>query len=221
MPEWISKRITNQRPFWTAIVAKGKPALFVMGLFPLARWFWLGWHDQLTANPVEFLSRSSGTWALVCLLVTLCISPLRQMTGYSALIRWRRMCGLFTFFYALLHALSWAWWDQGFFLSAMVQDVIKRPFIAVGFTAFLGLTILAATSTHRSMRALGRYWQSLHRLVYLIAVAAIVHYWWHKAGKNDFSTVTIYALITVFLLGWRLQYWRSKRLETKTKQAYR
>jgi sulfoxide reductase heme-binding subunit YedZ len=221
MPEWISKRIFNQRSFWAIVVARGKPALFVLGLYPLARWFWLGWQDQLTANPIEFLSRSSGTWALVCLLVTLSISPLRQLTGQSALIRWRRMCGLFTFFYALLHALAWAWWDQGFFLSAMVQDVIKRPFIAVGFAAFLGLTILAITSTHRSMRVLGRNWQRLHRLVYVIALAVIVHYWWHKAGKNDFATVSIYAVVTIFLLGWRVQHWRSKRLETKIKQAYR
>ena len=221
MPEWISKRIFNQQSFWANVATKGKPALFILGLYPLARWFWLGWHDQLTANPIEFLSRSSGTWALVCLLITLCISPLRQITGHSAFIRWRRMCGLFTFFYAILHALAWAWWDQGFFLSAMVQDIIKRPFIAVGFAAFLGLAILAATSTHRSMRALGRHWQRLHRLVYVIAVAVIVHYWWHKAGKNDFATVSIYAVITIFLLSWRVQHWRLKRLETKTKQAYR
>jgi methionine sulfoxide reductase heme-binding subunit len=225
MPTWISKRISNisniskLAPLLKAVAMHGKPVLFVLGFFPLARWVWLGWHDQLTANPIEFLSRSSGTWVLVCLLVTLTITPLRQITGQSAFIRWRRMCGLFTFFYAVLHALTWAWWDQGFLLSAMLQDVIQRPFIAVGFFAFVGLTLLAATSTHRAMRALGRQWQRLHRLIYIIAFAAIVHYWWHKAGKNDFTTVSIYAVITFFLLAWRLQRWRLRQIETKTKLA--
>ncbi len=225
MPTWISKRISNisnismLAPLLKAVATHGKPVLFVLGFFPLARWVWLGWHDQLTANPIEFLSRSSGTWVLVCLLVTLTITPLRQISGQSAFIRWRRMCGLFTFFYAVLHALTWAWWDQGLLLSAMLQDVIQRPFIAVGFFAFVGLTLLAATSTHRAMRSLGRQWQRLHRLIYIIAFAAIVHYWWHKTGKNDFTTVSIYAVITFFLLAWRVQRWRLRQIETKIKLA--
>lgn len=219
MLAWILKRTSNQFSWLKVVVAKGKPALFAIGLFPLVRWVWLGWHDQLTANPIEFLSRSSGTWTLVCLLVTLSISPLRHITGQSALIRWRRMCGLFTFFYATLHALSWAWWDQGLVFTAMINDVINRPFIAAGFFAFIGLLLLALTSTHGSMRWLGHNWQRLHRLIYVIAIAAIAHYWWHKAGKNDFSTVSLYALVTIALLVWRLRRWYEKRLETRTKQV--
>lgn len=184
--------------------------LFVLGLYPLARWIALGFTDQLTANPIEFLSRSSGTWTLVCLLVTLTISPLSQWMNQPVLITWRRMCGLFTFFYACLHMLAWAWWDQGLFVSAMVQDVIKRPFIAVGFGAFVLLSVLAFTSTRASMRRLGRHWKRLHQLIYVIAIAAIVHYWWHKAGKNDFATVSVYAGVTAVLLLWRVQRWHTR-----------
>jgi sulfoxide reductase heme-binding subunit YedZ len=184
-----------------------KQLLFLVGLFPMVRWFWLGWQDQLTANPTEFLTRSSGTWTLVSLLVTLSISPLRQVLGQPSLIRLRRMCGLFTFFYASLHALAWAWWDQGFFIGPMIRDVIDRPFISVGMTAFVLLLLLAITSNQRAMRLLGVRWKWLHRGVYVIGALVILHYWWHKAGKNDFSEVTVYALVMVFLLGWRLVSW--------------
>jgi sulfoxide reductase heme-binding subunit YedZ len=165
----------------------------------------LGYHNALTANPVEFLTRSSGTWTLVCLLVTLSISPLRQWLNQPALLRWRRMCGLFAFFYATLHALSWAWWDQSFELLPMLADVWKRPFILVGAAAFLTMALLAITSTHAWMRRLGPRWQLLHRSIYLIGVLAILHYWWHKQGKNDFDTVLIYAAVLAFLLAWRVR----------------
>lgn len=193
-------------------VSRAKPFVFALGLLPLARWFWLGYHDALTANPAEFLSRSSGTWTLVCLLVTLSITPVRQLLGQPALVRLRRMCGLFTFFYATLHALAWAWWDRGFEPSAMVADVLKRPFITVGMAAFCLLLLLALTSTQGSIRRLGKRWQTLHRAVYLIGVLAILHYFWHKAGKNDFSTVIIYGAVLAALLAWRVQRWlRSAR----------
>jgi sulfoxide reductase heme-binding subunit YedZ len=184
---------------------RAKPLLFVAGLYPLLRWVVLGFQEALTANPVEFLTRSSGTWTLVCLLVTLSISPLRQWLKQPALLRWRRMCGLFTFFYATLHALSWAWWDQSFELVPMLSDVWKRPFILVGAAAFLTMALLAITSTQGWMRRLGKRWQLLHRSIYLIGLLAILHYWWHKQGKNDFDTVLIYAAVLAVLLLWRVR----------------
>ena len=193
---------------WQAkTVTRAKPLVFALALFPVARWVWLGLNDGLTANPAEFLSRSSGTWTLVCLLVTLSVTPVRQLLGQPALVRLRRMCGLFTFFYATLHALAWAWWDQGFDPTAMVADVLKRPFITVGMAGFILLALLALTSTQGWIRRLGKRWQTLHRVVYLIGVLAILHYFWHKAGKNDFSTVIIYGAVLAALLAWRVQRW--------------
>lgn len=192
---------------------RAKIVLFAAGLFPLARWIWLTMQNDLTANPVEFLSRSSGTWTLVCLLVTLSVSPLRQWLQQPALLRWRRMCGLFTFFYASLHALAWAWWDQGFEWAPMLSDVWKRPFIMVGMAAFLTMSLLAITSTQGWMRRLGRRWQQLHRFIYAIALLGLLHYYWHKSGKNDFTTVTIYAAVMALLLGWRL--WRLWRFQQR------
>ncbi len=192
-------------------VDRAKPLLFVAGLLPVVRWIWLAFHQGLTANPTEFLTRSAGTWTLVCLLVTLSVSPLRQWLSQPALLRWRRMCGLFTFFYATLHALAWSWWDQGFVLAAMLADVWKRPFIMVGMAAFLLMALLALTSTRGWMRRLGSRWQTLHRLIYLIGLLAILHYWWHKSGKSDFSTVTVYAVILAILLIWRVYRWQARR----------
>jgi sulfoxide reductase heme-binding subunit YedZ len=194
---------------WSAVtVGRFKPLLFVWGLFPVARWFWLGFNDELTANPVEFLTRSSGTWALVWLLIALAITPLRRLLGQPALIRLRRACGLFAFFYALLHFVAWVWWDRGLELGAMLQDLWDRPFIAVGFIAFVLMAALAATSTQWAMRKLGKRWQMLHRSVYLIGILAILHLWWHKAGKNDFEQPLIYGAVLVLLLGWRLVFRR-------------
>jgi len=188
-------------------VDRFKPVLFVIGLLPLARWVWLGATGGLTANPIEFLTRSAGTWTLVCLLATLAITPLRRLCGQPALVRLRRMCGLFAFFYGTLHFLSWAWWDQAFDPAGMLRDVLERPFVAFGLAAYLLMVPLAATSTQGWMRRLGRRWQALHRAVYATGLLAILHYWLHKAGKNDYAEVSIYGAVLAVLLGWRVYAW--------------
>ena len=190
------------------------PAWFRLGVFlacllPLARLFWLGNHDGLSANPIEFITRSTGTWALVFLCLTLSITPLRRLSGQPQWLKLRRMLGLYSFFYALLHFSIWFWLDQHLDPARMWADVVKRPFIAAGFTAFVLLLPLAVTSTRAMMRTLGANWVRLHRLIYLIAIAAILHYWWHKAGKNDFATVRIYAAVVAALLGIRV-WWAVK-----------
>jgi len=192
--------------------ARLRAALFLLALVPLARLVALGFMDRLGANPVEFVMRSLGTWTLVLLCVTLSITPLRWLTGWAWPVRLRRMAGLFCFFYAALHFTTYLWLDQWFDFSAIVADIAKRPYITVGFAAFLLLLPLAATSTNAMVKRLGgRNWQRLHRLVYAIAVAAILHYWWHKAGKNDFGVVSIYAVVVGMLLGVRLLHWARNR----------
>lgn len=180
--------------------------LFFAGLYPILRWLYLGVNDGLTVNPTEFLTRSSGIWTLVCLLATLLVSPLRDWLNEPALIRLRRMCGLFAFFYAALHTMAWAWWEQNFVLTDMGLDVLERPFVSVGMAAFVVMLAMALTSSQAAMKRMGRWWKALHRWVYLVAMLAIVHFWLHKAGKNDFFEVTIYAVIMAALLGWRV--WR-------------
>lgn len=203
----------RRRQWSAAAVARVKPALFVAGLLPVARWIWLGFHNGLTANPVEFLTRSSGTWTLVCLLVTLSITPLRRLLGQPALVRLRRPCGLFAFFYGSLHFLAWVWWDRGLDPASMLQDIGERPFITAGFIAFACMAALAATSTQAAMRAMGRRWQTLHRAIYLIGILAIVHLWWHKAGKNDFQQPIAYGAVLLVLLAWRLvMAWRARAM---------
>jgi methionine sulfoxide reductase heme-binding subunit len=186
--------------------------LFALALVPLLRLVYLGASGGLGANPVEFVTRSLGTWALVLLCVTLSITPLRQLTGWAWLVRLRRMAGLFCFFYALLHVSTYAVLDHWFDLAAIVADIVKRPYITAGFAAFVMLVPLAVTSTNAMVKRLGaRNWQRLHRLVYLIALAAILHYWWQKAAKNDVGEPTIYAIVIGGLLGVRLARWFSRR----------
>jgi sulfoxide reductase heme-binding subunit YedZ len=154
---------------------------------------------------------ATGTWTLVLLCVTLAITPLRRMTDLAWLLRLRRMLGLFAFFYGLLHLITYLWFDQFFDLAAIVKDVLKRPFITMGFTAFVLMIPLAVTSTDSMIRRLGRRWGRLHRLVYAVAIAAILHYAWHKAGKNDYSEVAWYAAAVTLLLGWRVLDWIRRR----------
>ena len=182
-----------------------KAMLFMAGLLPLARLVWLGVNDGLGANPIEFITHSTGTWTLVGLLTTLSITPLRKISGWSWLIRLRRMLGLFTFFYACLHFTTYIWLDQFFDMQTVVKDVIKRPFITVGFLAFVLLIPLAVTSTNAMMKRLGgKKWQTLHRLIYAIAVLGVAHYWW--LVKKDITQPLIYALVLAALLGIRLVF---------------
>ena len=182
-----------------------KPLLFIVCLIPLLR---AGLLFSEAVNPIEFITRSTGTWALVGLLLTLTITPLRQITGWNRLIQFRRMLGLFAFFYACLHFITYIWLDQFFDFSAILQDIIKRPFITVGFSAFLLLIPLAVTSTNGWMRRLKRNWGRLHRLIYLIAPLAVIHYWW--LVKKDLTQPLIYAGILLILLGWRVIKRRSR-----------
>ena len=180
-------------------------ALLVLGLTPLAWLVLQTLQDQLGANPAETLIRATGDWTLRALCVVLAVTPLRTALGWPELARFRRMLGLLVFGYASLHLLCYAVFDMGLEWADMAQDIAKRPFILVGFTAFVILLALATTSFNRAMRWLGgRRWQMLHRGVYAVAVLAVLHFWWMRAGKQDFDEVLVYAAILAALLGWRL-----------------
>ena len=183
-----------------------KPIVFVLALLPFAWLFYGALTNNLGANPAEYLTRSTGDWTLRFLCLTLAVTPARVIFGLPTLQRLRRMLGLFTFFYVFLHFLTWAWFDQGFEVAEMTKDIAKRPFILVGFAAFVLLVPLAATSFNKAVKALGaKRWQALHRLVYAIAGLAILHFFWMRAGKNDFAEVAVYAAILAVLLGWRMK----------------
>lgn len=184
-----------------------KPLLWLFCMLPMLWLFYAAATDQLGANPAEALSRSTGELTLRFLCMVLAISPLRVLFGLSALARFRRMLGLFVYAYVCLHLLSYAWFDMGFDPMDMARDIAKRPFILVGFIAFLLLTPLALTSFNRAIKTMGaRRWQQLHRAVYLVAGLAVLHFFWMRAGKNDFGEVLLYAVILGALLAWRL--WR-------------
>ena len=192
-----------------------KLAIFLLALLPLDRLIYLAFTDGLGANPIEFITRSTGTWALVLLCITLAMTPLRLLTGSSLPIKCRRMLGLFCFFYASIHFVIWLWLDQSFDLAAMWNDVLKRPFITMGFLSFVFLIPLVLTSNHWAQRKLGRRWALLHKLIYVIAVTVILHYWWHKAGKNDLQTVSIYAVVVLILLCCRIPWLRNQLTKLK------
>jgi len=186
--------------------------LFVLCLLPFAWLVYGAFADRLGANPAEYLERSTGEWALRFLCLTLAVTPLRVMAKLPALLRFRRMLGLFMYFYVLLHLLCYSWFDMGFDLAEIATDIPKRPFILVGFAAFVLLTPLALTSFNRAVKALGaRRWQLLHRLVYAVAVLAVLHFFWMRSGKNDFAEVAVYAAILAVLLGWRIARWIKAR----------
>jgi sulfoxide reductase heme-binding subunit YedZ len=180
-----------------------KIAVWIGCFVPLGRLLYKGWTGGLGANPIEFITLSTGTWTLIFLLATLSITPLRKLTGQSWLIRIRRLIGLFAFFYASLHFTTYVWLDKFFDLQEMVQDVMKRRFITMGFLAFMLLVPLALTSTTWAVRELGgKNWQRLHRLIYVSAVAAVIHFWWKV--KADVREPAIYAAILGGLLLLRL-----------------
>jgi methionine sulfoxide reductase heme-binding subunit len=191
-----------------------KPVLFVAALLPFAWLLYGAITNNLGANPAEHLIRATGDWTLRFLCLTLAVTPLRVITGLPALARFRRMLGLFVYFYVVMHLLSYSWFDMGFDVADIAKDIAKRPFILVGFSGFVLLTPLAATSFNRAVKALGpKRWQALHKLVYLIAGLAILHFFWMRAGKRNFAEVAVYAAIIGVLLGWRvLQYLKKKRL---------
>ena len=180
-------------------------ALLVLGCMP---WAWLLAQtllDQLGPNPAEALIRATGDWTLRGLCVVLAVTPLRTWLGWPELLRFRRMLGLLVFGYASLHMLCYVWFDMGFDLADTLHDILKRPFIWLGFSGFVILWALAATSFNRAVRWLGgKRWQVLHRGVYGVAVLAVLHFWWMRAGKQDFAEVLVYAGILAALLGWRL-----------------
>jgi sulfoxide reductase heme-binding subunit YedZ len=182
-----------------------KPLLFLLCLAPLAWLTYAAVANRLGANPAEALIRGLGDWTLRGLWLTLAITPLRELAGLAALARFRRMLGVFTFCYASLHLLAYGWLDMGLALDDIAQDIGKRPFILMGFTAWALMLPLVATSFNKAIKALGaKRWQALHKAVYAVAVVALLHFIWMRAGKNNFAEPAVYGVILAALLGWRL-----------------
>ena len=192
-----------------------KPTLFALCMIPFAWLFYSALTMQLGANPQEALIRATGDWTLRFLCIVLAVTPLRTIAGLPALARFRRMLGLFMYFYVVSHLLSYSWFDMGFDVADIVKDIIKRPFILVGFSAFLLMTPLAATSFNAAIKAMrAKRWQLLHKLIYVIAGLGLLHFFWMRAAKNNFAEVFVYAAIVAVLLGWRAaQYLKKKRLQ--------
>lgn len=183
-----------------------KPTVAFVLLMPLAALMWGAVHDTLGANPAETLIRNSGEMTLRCLLLTLAVTPLREWTGVVAMARFRRMLGLLTFTWALLHLLAYSWLDMGFYIDDMLRDVVKRPFILVGSLAVLLMLPMALTSFNAAIKRLGAArWKALHRAVYAVALLALLHFFWMRAGKQNFGDVAVYALLMAPLLLWRLR----------------
>lgn len=182
-----------------------KPLLWLLCLLPLAGWIWGGFSNGLGANPAETILRGTGEWTLRFLCVVLTVTPLRQWSGLHALARWRRLLGLYVFFYSVLHFLAYAWLDMGFDPAAIAKDLTRRPFALVGFLGFVLLIPLAATSFNRAIKALGAArWQRLHRLVYAVAGLGLLHFFWMRAAKHRYDEVLAYGLVLAILLGWRV-----------------
>jgi methionine sulfoxide reductase heme-binding subunit len=189
-----------------------KPVVFLACLLPLGRLAWLGFHAGLGANPIEFITHSTGDWTLTFLLVTLSITPLRKLTRQYWLISFRRMLGLFAFFYGSLHLMTYVWLDKFFDVHEMVHDIAKRRFITAGMTAFALMIPLALTSTKWSIRKLGKRWQMLHRLIYFSASAGVIHYIW--LVKADRKKPLEYAFVLGMLLLYRIVAWAVTRRST-------
>ncbi len=185
-------------------ILKVKMVIWLLALMPLLRLIWLEANDDLGANPVEFVERSTGTWTLVILLVTLSMTPIRLLTGQLWQVQLRRLLGLFMFFYACLHITTYVWLDYSFVWEDIVKDIIKHPYVIVGFSAFVLTIPLAATSNNAMMRRLKSNWKILHKAVYLIAILGVLHFWW--LVKKDVTEPLYYAFTLAVLLGIRLYY---------------
>lgn len=197
-----------------------KPLVFLACLGPLARLGWKAYNHALGANPIEVITHSTGDWTLIFLLVTLAITPLRKLTGQLWLIRFRRMFGLFAFFYVVLHFLTYIWLDKFFDVHEMLADIAKRKFITVGFTGFVLLIPLAVTSTAGWIRRLGgKRWQRLHQLIYFSAMAGVIHYLW--LVKKDIHKPVEYAVVLGVLLGYRIVVWAMPKLNARQGQTVR
>ena len=194
-----------------------KLIVFPLCLVPLALLAWKGFHDGLGANPIEVITHSTGDWTITFLLITLAITPVRRITGQNWLIRFRRMTGLYAFFYGVLHFTTWLWLDKFFDLHEMWADILKRKFITVGMLGLSLMIPLALTSTQWAIRKLGKKWASLHKLIYASAIAGVIHYWW--LVKADISKPLRYALILSVLLAWRVAVWAMKKSRAQSAPA--
>ena len=200
-----------------------KPVVFLLCLLPFAWLVWRTFTNDLGANPAEALIRATGDWTLRFICIVLAVTPLRVITSTPALARFRRMLGLFAYFYVVVHLICYSWFDMSFDVADIAKDIAKRPFILVGFAAFVLLTPLAATSFNAAIKALGaKRWQMLHKLIYLIAGLGLLHFFWMRAGKNNFAEVFVYAGIIAALLAWRVwNHLRNRRRASAALQPSR
>ena len=211
---------SNRETGLSVLIRKFKPVVFLACLIPLALLGWKAYSGALGANPIEVITHATGDWTIRFLLITLAITPIRKLTGRLWLIRYRRMFGLFAFFYATLHFLTYIWLDKFFDLHEMLHDIAKRKFITVGFTGFVLLIPLALTSTTGWIRRLGgKRWQALHRLIYFSAIAGVIHYWW--LVKADIREPLKYAAILAVLLGYRIAVWAGPKMSANKAKSLR
>ena len=189
-----------------------KAVLFALCLLPISWLIYRVATNGAGANPQEYLIRATGDWTLRFICIVLAVTPLRTLSNTPQLARFRRMLGLFVYFYVVIHLLSYSWFDMGFDVADIAKDIAKRPFILVGFLGFELLTLLAATSFNAAIKAMGaKRWQTLHKLVYVISGLGLLHFFWMRAGKNDFAEVFVYAAIIAVLLGWRVRQYLIKK----------
>ena len=219
----LSKPAPRRLQAWQPWLLKpgAKLLLFITCLGPLAWLFYGALANTLGANPAEAVIRGTGDWTLRFLCITLVITPLRHWTGLPVLLRFRRMLGLFAFFYASLHFLAYGWLDKGLDVAEILKDIGKRPFILVGSLALVLLLPLAATSFNRAIRALGsKRWQLLHRLVYAVVLLGLLHFFWMRSAKNNYAEVAVYAVVIALLLGWRVRHaLKQRRLAASSRHA--
>jgi len=212
MLAWIYEKTFNTTSMWRQLskvpgkkqIAAFKAILFLLCLIPLLRLVWLAINDDLSANPIEFIERSTGFWSLFILLATLSLSPIRLLTGRAWQLQFRRMLGLFMFFYACLHIASYVWLDYSFNWTDIVKDIIKHPYVLVGASAFILTFPLAITSSNFMIKLLRERWKQLHKMVYLIAILGVVHFLW--LVKKDIREPLFYMAVLALLLGVRLYY---------------